>query len=422
MSRSFRRDEELSAGPRRAPRPNVVKQVRSLFSGAGQWFVGLALGMVVFGLVRRINLLLLLGDACLVIAVWNLLAAGSDLRRARGRLRFSEWLFARTPFTVDVQVSNRDRRALWGLRIETEGPNRADARNEAGDGRGVTSPQTAAWLVSWLPHHGKMSWKREVVVPRRGRYTWGPVHAVSGYPFGLVERRAILVPEETLTVLPFLGWLHRGRFLRHLRGLSVKPQQSRRLPPRSHPAAQAEFHGLRSYQTGDSPRLIHWRTSARRGELMVREFEDEPSDNLLLVLDPALPAESDYCGTPLREQFEEMVSLTATICWEWCRRRGDRLILATGGEKPVVLDGLTGPVHARGVLACLAGVECHPGPANPAVIASLPMQRLPPAIVVIIALGRSALTDPLGRALRRRVNAVDATRTDRFDFYTPPTT
>jgi uncharacterized protein (DUF58 family) len=174
------------------------------------------------------------------------------------------------------------------------------------------------------------------------------------------------------------------------------------------------------YQTGDSPRLIHWRTSARRGELMVREFEDEPSDNLLLVFDPTLPAESDYAGVPLREQFEDLVSLTATICWEWCRQRSDRLILATVGDKPVVLDGLTGPVHARRVLECLAAVECQPGPANAAVIASLPMHRLPSAIVVIIALGRSALTDPLAHALRRRVNVVDATRTDRFDFYTPP--
>lgn len=420
MSSSLRRDEERSVGLHPARRPGVVRQALSSFSGVGQWFLGMALGMVVVGLFRRINLLLLLGDACLVIAVWNLLAAGSDLRRVRGRLRLGEWLFARTPFTVDVQVSNGDRRALWGLRVETEGPKRADARNEPGDSRGATAPQAATWLVS-LPSQGKRSCPCQAVVPRRGRYTWGPVHAVSGYPFGLVERRAVLVPEETLTVLPCLGWLHRGRFLRHLRGLSVKPQQSRRHQPRPYPAAQADFHGLRSYQSGDSPRLIHWPTSARRGELMVREFEDEPSDNLLLVFDPALPAESDYCGVPLREQFEEMVSLTATICWEWCRRRGDRLILATGGEQPVVLDGLTGPVHARRVLECLAGVECRPGPANAAAIASLPLHRLPPVIVVIIALGRSALTDPLGRALRRRVNVVDATRTDRFDFYTPPT-
>ena len=92
---------------------------------------------------------------------------------------------------------------------------------------------------------------------------------------------------------------------------------------------------------------------------------------LLTQLDPTLPAESDSMGVPLCEQFEDVVSLTATICWEWCRRRGDRLILATGGDKPVVLDGLTGPVHARRVLECLAAVECQPGPANAAVIAAM---------------------------------------------------
>jgi uncharacterized protein (DUF58 family) len=420
MSNSFRRNEELSAESRRASLLSAVKQVTSLFSWAGRYFLLLALGMLLVGLFRRVNLLLLLGDAFLVIAVLNLLAAGGDLRRLQGRLRFSEWLFARTPFTVDVHVSNPDRQGLSGLRLETEGPKRADAPNEPVDGRPARAARAATWLVSWLPNQGKMSWQRQVTVPRRGRYTWGPVRAVSGYPFGLVERRAVLVPEETLMVLPSVGWLHRGRFVRHLRGLSVKPQQTRHHPPRRHPAAQAEFHGLRLYQTGDSPRLIHWRTSARRGELMVREFEDEQSDNLLLVLDPTLPAASDHGGVPQREQFEEVVSLTATICWEWCRRRGDRLILATGGAEPVVLDGLTGPVHARRVLECLAAVECQTGPANAGVLTSLPMHRLPSAIVVIIALGRSALTDPLAHALRRRVNVVDATRTDRFDFYTPP--
>jgi uncharacterized protein (DUF58 family) len=247
------------------------------------------------------------------------------------------------------------------------------------------------------------------------------VRASSGYPFGLAERRRLLTFEQDAIVLPCLGWLHRGRFLRYLRALSAQPQRAHlRRKPQPHPAAQAEFHGLRSYRSGDSPRLIHWRTSARRGELMVREFEDEPSDNLLIVIDPTLPAESDYCGVPLREQFEEVVSLTASLCWEWCRRRGDRLVLATATAKADVLDGLTGPAHARRILECLALLECNTGPTDPAVVARLQERHLPSALVVVVALGRSPLTEPLRRALGRRVHCLDATRTDRFDFYTPP--
>jgi uncharacterized protein (DUF58 family) len=371
---------------------------------AGLRCLVIILVLLFIGVYRRVNLLMLLGDVLVVIALLNLWAAGRSVKGLRVRRRLGDWLFARTPCMVEIQVSNLSRQARLGLSIEEEVPE-----------------NDAVCRVDWLPAKGSVSWRRQVTLPRRGRHTWGAVRARSGYPFGLVERRLLLTAEETVTVLPCLGWLHRGRFLRHLRDLSVQPRQVHlRQKPRSHPAAQAEFHGLRSYRSSDSPRLIHWRTSARRGELMVREFEDEPSDNLLVIVDPTLPAESDYCGVSLREQFEEMVSLVASICWEWCRRRDDRLVLATATAEPVVLDGLTGPVHVRRTLECLAVLECSPGPVNAALIGHLQARRLPPAIVVLVALGRSALADPLRSSLRLRVHCLDATRTDRFDFYTPP--
>ncbi|MGH7171223.1 MAG: DUF58 domain-containing protein [Gemmataceae bacterium] len=405
MQTSFSRDAKGSGvGPAScwssAPLRVAGKRGTRLLPWAGRCFLLVALVLLGIGVLRRINLLILLADALLVMAFLNLLAAGRSVRGLRARRRFAEWLFARTPCSVEVQVSNPGRRGRLALRLEDGGPDNA-----------------ATWFLDWLPGLGSTTWRRDVNPPRRGRYTWAALRASSGYPFGLVERRVLLAPEEEVMVLPCLGWLHRGRFLRHLRNLAVQPQYAPlRHPPRPHPAAQAEFHGLRSYQSGDSPRLIHWRTSARRGALMVREFEDEPSDNLLLVVDPTLPAESDY----LRQQFEEAVSLTASICWEWCRRHGDRLVLATATADPALLDGLTGPAHARRVLECLAVLPCGKGPADPTVIARLQTHRLPPAMVVVIALGHSALAEPLRHALGRRVNCLDATRTDRFDFYTPP--
>ncbi|MHB1424157.1 MAG: DUF58 domain-containing protein [Gemmataceae bacterium] len=385
------------------------------FPVAGRYFLMLAaLPMLVIGVHRRINLLMLLGDVLVVMMSLNLLAAAWNVRSLRARRRCADWLFARTPCEVELQVRNPSRRARLGLRIEEE-PIGADSRSESAGSRSAT------WLVDWLPARESISWRRQVVLPRRGRYAWGAVWASSGYPFGLVERRSLLTVEETVLVLPCLGWLHRGRFLRYLRDVSLQAQyvhlRRQTLP---HAGAQAEFHGLRSYQSGDSPRLIHWRTSARRSELMVREFEDEPSDNLLIVLDPTLPAESDNGGVLPREQFEEMVSLIASICWEWCRRRGDRLVLATATAEPRVLDGLTGPAHARRLLECLAVVECGTSPVSTDVIASLQARRLPSALVVVMALGRSKLADPLRRVLARRVHCFDATCMERFDFYTPP--
>ena len=54
-------------------------------------------------------------------------------------------------------------------------------------------------------------------------------------------------------------------------------------------AQQVEYHGLRGYRSGDSPRWIHWRTSARRGELMVKEFEHQNEQDLAILIDPWLP-------------------------------------------------------------------------------------------------------------------------------------
>ncbi len=371
----------------------------------GGYCLLVALGLLSIGLHRRINLLLLLGDVLVVITVLNLVAAGRSLRGVQARRRFDEWLFAGTPCRVEVQLSNPSRNARLELRIYDEGLDHA-----------------AAWLIDYLPAQGSVTWRRQVVLPRRGRYTWGALRASSGYPFGLVERRRLLTAEETVTVLPCLGWLHRGRFLRYLRNLSVQPRPlSLRQKPRPSPRAQAEFHGLRSYRSSDSPRLIHWRTSARRGELMVREFEDEPSDNLILLLDPTLPTEAGPWGMSLREPFEGLISLTASICWEWCRRRDDRLVLAAATAEPLVLDGVTGPEQARRILEYLAVLECGPGPADGAVIGRLQARRLPAALVVVVALGRSALIEPLRRALGRPVYCLDAMRMDSFDFYTPPT-
>jgi hypothetical protein len=84
------------------------------------------------------------------------------------------------------------------------------------------------------------------------------------------------------------------------------------------------------------------------------------------------------------------------------------------------VEGWTGPIHARNVLECLATLECTLGPSDPAVIGSLREHKLPSAIVVLVALGRSSLANFLPRALGRSVNCLDATRTERFDFYKPP--
>ncbi|HTU88870.1 MAG TPA: hypothetical protein VMF69_02125, partial [Gemmataceae bacterium] len=84
--------------------PDKSKRFSSIFNllyySPGFWTLVGALLMLLIGLHRRVNLLLLLGDALMVVLLLNLLAAGRSLRGLQVRRRLDEWLFARTPFGV----------------------------------------------------------------------------------------------------------------------------------------------------------------------------------------------------------------------------------------------------------------------------------------------------------------------------------
>ncbi|HPH65916.1 MAG TPA: DUF58 domain-containing protein [Kofleriaceae bacterium] len=67
-----------------------------------------------------------------------------------------------------------------------------------------------------------------------------------------------------------------------------------------------EFFGLREHRLGDDRRAVHWRSSARSGRLLVREFEDETARRIVLVLDNGLPEEvrlaaADHTLTPAEQ-------------------------------------------------------------------------------------------------------------------------
>jgi uncharacterized protein (DUF58 family) len=352
-----------------------------------------AAGLLALGLSKNINLLSLLGYFLLAVLLANVLLAGRGLRSLKVRRRHGDPVFAGQPVAVEVTVLP-GRRAWQGVWLGERGPDHALQWR-------VTRPGGAAGLT----------FRDRVVPPRRGRYARGPLWAVSGYPFGLFERRVRLAPPEEILVLPRLGTVRRGGLRRQLRGADPTGERQQRRPPS--PAAQGEVHGLRGFRTGDSPRMIHWKTSARRGELMVREFEDVPGDSMLLALDPALPD-----GPDAAERFEQAVSLAATVAREWCRGGADRLVVAAAGPTAMLVDGSAGPGTARRALEILA--EAVPDGDAVALLGRIAALANAPAGAVLVTAGPSLLSVPLRRLLRRPVITFDVTDAGSLDFYEPP--
>jgi uncharacterized protein (DUF58 family) len=194
----------------------------------------------------------------------------------------------------------------------------------AADGGASTGRHTLG-VVSYVPGRSTRRFALPLVCETRGFYRLGPVGLASSFPLGLLEaRQRRNAGVQTLTVypdvfpivdLPLAGapsQLHRGGYL---------------LPAG---AGAAEFCGLREYRHGDSPRHIHWPSTARNRELMVKEFEPLASACLCLALDQAADAN---LGAGNQATFEYAVRIAASIAQFGCARNLPTRALGEGRRR-----------------------------------------------------------------------------------------
>ena len=114
---------------------------------------------------------------------------------------------------------------------------------------------------------------------KRGVHEASPVTLRSAAPFGVAERRRTLPVAGSTIVLPAVIPLGPLPFL----ALDTDPERASRSVPRR--GTGPEFLGIREYRPGDSPRHVHWPSTARTGAVMVRELEQERSRRLAIVID-----------------------------------------------------------------------------------------------------------------------------------------
>src|SRR5438552_8234724 len=127
--------------------------------------------------------------------------------------------------------------------------------------------------------------------------------ALLGAAFGLQRAEIPLAAPWTLLVYPRLVELDRlfseGGIYAH---------DGRRLLLRR--PSGFDLHSVREYEQGESLRKVHWRSTARRGQLMVKELEDAPRDEVAVVLDADA---SCVTGTPPDSSFDVQVRVAGSI-------------------------------------------------------------------------------------------------------------
>lgn len=188
---------------------------------------------------------------------------------------------------------------------------------------------------------------------RRGVFHWQTVQLRTGAPLGLFwARRSYAVP-GTAMVYPTVLSLSRCPLIDQIgREQSLLPQSQ---SARSESATEGTTRSLRPYRWGDPLRLVHWRTSARYGELRVRELEVfRGGQQVLICLDSGFSWHAD--------DFEQAVIAAASLYF-YAQKLQFQVQLWTPS---------TGPLQGnQRVLEALARVQ--PGEASPQPLPKLPL-------------------------------------------------
>ncbi len=156
----------------------------------------------------------------------------------------------------------------------------------------------------------------------RGRYPIAETTAIVEDPFALGRRGIPLDASGSLLVYPRIVEL--GRLFS---ATGSRVQDGKRLLIRR--PSGFDLHSVREHQQGESLRRVHWPTTAKRRQLMVKDLEDAPRDEVLVVLDADASA---VVGTPPVTSFELAVSAAGSILLAEVRRNRRAGLVVNGAE------------------------------------------------------------------------------------------
>ncbi|GLB68649.1 DUF58 domain-containing protein [Arthrobacter mangrovi] len=211
---------------------------------------------------------------------------------------------------------------------------------------------------------------------RRAVIVVGPVRSVRADPLGLLRRQMVWTEPTDLFVHPRTTALvgTASGFIRDLEGLPTKDLSS----------ADVSFHALRDYVPGDDRRHIHWKTTARTGQLMVRQFEETRRAHLAIAVSTNT---EEYAS---EAEFELAVSAGASIGLQAIREQRNLSVMTQQGP----LRSETG----RNLLDEMTRIDGRPQRATAVELARSTADAVPNASVFFLVTGAHTTPTQLRRA------------------------
>jgi len=410
---TFRRGGRRLLRAARRLRPRRRPQPRTALSRQGLAVLTFLAIVYVAALLGQVNLLLMLGGMLIGVLWVNWRLVAKTLRGLEVRRRIPRTIGAGDVLSVGLEIDNSRRRgASWALVVREE--------IRRGGDEGSDGPLRPQLFVPYVPGRQSRAAVYRARFPRRGRYHFAPPAVSTRFPFGFFRRTVTLGQADALLVLPRLGKLLPRWLARHHESFEGDRRHERR-----YGRIYGEFYGVRPWRSGDSRRHIHWRSSARHGTLVVRQFEQHRNRDVALVIDlwqPQRPAGGDL------ENVELAVSFAATVVADTCRREGGNLWVGTTVAREDLVRGPASAALMQEVMEKLAVAEAscedrlvellgralaaiEPG-TEVVLVTTRPVDLLDPRFAVLSG-------HPAWRAIAPRVRVVNAAAAGLADYFQP---
>jgi uncharacterized protein (DUF58 family) len=264
------------------------------------WIYLAGIVLVALAAINTGNNLLFLILACLISSIlMSGILSSATLTGVEARLELPEHIFAAQSVRGSVELRN-EKQTLPSFSLRVEGVKK----------KGQTDPPILATpaYFPYVPRRESVKLSVPLRFPRRGIYQQDALRIVTRFPFGFLQKaRRVNLKSEAL-VYPSVEAT--PEFLDILPGIQGAIESLAK-------GRGQDLYALRGYLPNDSARHVHWKASARRGSLMVREFAREDDCQVLLVFDPHSAAGAPGATRLENERFELAVSLCAAIAWSF---------------------------------------------------------------------------------------------------------
>ncbi len=256
--------DDRRLGARALPWWRRLRPPRRLsFTREGRIIVILSVGVGFAAINTGNNLLYLLLGWLLSFIIASGVLSEMTLKRLVVERRPPPRVYAGEPFLMEVVIKNEKlRRASYSIEVE--------------DLVGSTPLDKRCYFLKIPAAKSQRTSYRHTFV-RRGLYTLTGYRVATKFPFALFRKSRDVAAAVDVLVYPARVMVPRPAPRTEARGEIAANRTGRR----------GEFFGLREHRSGDDRRDVHWRSSARTGRLLVREYEDEHARKVVIGVDNA---------------------------------------------------------------------------------------------------------------------------------------